>query len=113
MNVHVGSRYLQGFVLLEIKSTEMGEDSEKYYLINRLCVEAIVDKTTNYATLVVFTDVEIVDINEKGEGVGYFQNGREIYKLPFPENLALRKQILKLIKKHVAVLLATTPTLYW
>jgi hypothetical protein len=94
----IGSRYLAGFVLAEMDSREDFGDSENDYLIKRLFVQVEVDEQdiTESPELVAFIEVETSEngVNEIVMGVV------DIYRMPFPHDLNVRKHILRMMKSH-------------
>lgn len=104
MGQKIGSRYLEGLILSEYRSyEESSEDTthgnENDFVIKRLYVIAKQNDIDEWE-LIAFIEVETIEIQENGEDTGDFHPGVEIYKLPFPFNLKLRKQILRLITEH-------------
>ena len=113
MSIFVGSRYLKGFVFAEFSSLEMKLDEENFFLINRVWAIASADSATGCSVLVIFTEVEVVDLGEKGIDVGYLERQKDIYRFPFPKDFKIRKEMLRLARKQIALLLESTSVLYW
>ena len=113
MCIKIGSRYKEGFVICKFSSTEFG-DEEKNHLILMLIAQSVEEDTvTGNFNLAIFTEIEIVEINNEGEDIGYIELGKKIYSLPFPEDVITRKKILRLAIKHYTDKIKTTPASYW
>lgn len=95
----IGSRYLEGLVISQWDSREIGNSNEDY-VIKRLVVSATkagrVDLAHDDMELVANVEVEVFAI-EDGKDEGYFDTPAEVYRMPFPYDVYLRKQILRLM----------------
>lgn len=111
---HVCSRYQDGFVIAEFCSAEQPwKDKESNSLVGRLVAKSeIGDKVTGRVNLIVFLEVEIIEIKD-GEDDGYFEPGTVYYTLPFPEDSATRKKILRLAILHLTEKIKSSPTDFW
>lgn len=94
-------------------SRKLSADTDEYHLINRIVIDTETDEPTGCVDMVVSSEVETVEINEQGQDVGSNSGAGQLYRFPFPENVHLRKEMLRHIKKQVTILMATTPSLYW
>ncbi len=104
MNNYIGTRYIDGLVLSEYRSYEesSGDTShgdENDFVIKRLYVAAEQNEAKEWE-LVAYIEVETVEIQGDGEDTGDLYPSVEVYRLPFPFDLKLRKQIIRLIAEH-------------
>ncbi len=88
----IGSRYQDGLVVAQMDSRTTWGNTDEDYLTKRLVVATRKNAVGSYE-LVGFVEVELCD-NEEGEGYIDLPN-IEVYKTPFPYNLAERKKIIR------------------
>lgn len=106
----IGSRYLDGLAIAEWNSRGILDSTPNDYIIKRLVITAQgagrVDPEHDDIELVASIEVDIVSLEDGLNGdasmdemdEGFIEMPVEVYRLPFPFNFKLRKQILRLIR---------------
>jgi hypothetical protein len=96
----IGSRYRTGLVIVKVQDEqdESVELSERWYVTRQLLVRAEHGGGSE-VDLVAYVDLDVVAI-ERGTDIGYSKPPMEIYRLPFPRDPTLRRQILRLLRQH-------------
>ncbi|MCK9344518.1 MAG: hypothetical protein M0P64_00140 [Candidatus Pacebacteria bacterium] len=96
MDARIGSRYLKGFDVAIMNSSEECGDDPKDCLIKRLYVKAVKNDINNWE-LVACIEIEVVSINKDGVDEGFIAlaHGAEVYRVPFPFGLKFRKEIIR------------------
>lgn len=93
-------RYLDGLVLDEMDSSEEWNDPPHDKVIKTFFVKAVLNETGAY-DLVALIEVEVIGVPDgQDDDDGFIEIPREVYRLPFPENVAIRKGILRELKAH-------------
>jgi hypothetical protein len=97
----IGSRYLDGLVIAEWDTHKEGIFPADDHVIKRLCVKAVgagrTEPLHDDIELVGAVEVEVVSI-EEGEDKGEVYFPVEVYRIPFPYDVKLRKQLLRLMR---------------
>lgn len=110
----IGSRYLQGLVIAEWSSRGTRGSTPNDYIIKRLVITAEgADKvsTEDDVELVASVEVEVISLEDglTGDGSmisvdepddGFIEMSVEVYRLPFPFDSKLRKQVLRLMRNQ-------------
>lgn len=85
--------YEHGVVLSVMDSREEWKNNSDDCVIKRL-VAFLVQNVVNEYELVLVAEVEVVSVVD-GEDDGYFEPGREVYRMPFPSDCKTRKRFLR------------------
>lgn len=100
---HIKNRYFEGIVIAEWNSHTGsplfgpdGVSTAEDHIIKRLVVKAVQDqKIPSFYDLVGVVEIEVVAM-EDGEDEGHYEGlTREVYRLPFPYDLKVRKHVLR------------------
>lgn len=93
-------RYQEGLVIATMDSSEEWGDPPHDKVIKTFFVKAVPNETGAY-DLVALVEVEVIgDPDGPDDDDGFLEIPREVYRLPFPENVAIRKGILRALKAH-------------
>lgn len=99
----IGSRYLAGLVIAEWDTHKDGIFPADDHVIKRLFVKAVDDGCTGLGAdkkeLVAFVEVEVVSI-EDGVDEGFIEIPAEVYRVPFPYDVHVRKHMLRQMREQ-------------
>lgn len=92
----IGSRYLKGFDVAKINTAEEFGFDPKDCSIKHLFVKAVKNEVDDWE-LVACIEIEIVNIKADGVDEGYIalDQSAEVYRVPFPFDIKLRKAIIR------------------
>ncbi len=85
--------YEHGVVLSVMDSREEWKNSSNDCVIKRL-VAFLVQNVAKEYELVLVVEVEVISVVD-GEDDGFFEPGREVYRIPFPSDSKTRKRFLR------------------
>ena len=111
-------RYLDGLTVSVEDSRDFG-DPENDYLIRRFFIctqEARQDDGASSWEMIMAIEIEVCDIDKDGVDQGHLESYFEVYRVPFPQDSKLRKNIIRLCLKHPKFFLTDTfgrPTQRW
>ena len=96
MDVKIGSRYrcVHGLCVAKMNSVDEWGDDPKDCILKELVVYAEQNDIKDWE-LVARVEPESVLIGEDGVDRGHPHDGYEVYRLPFPEDVHIRKMIIK------------------